>query len=292
MQSKRNGNSNGGPHRLALHQKLRSSAFTLIELLVVIAIIAILASMLLPALSLTKVKAQAVQCMNNTRQLALAWRLYADDFNEVLLACQDNLDGRTNWIQTRGSAIGLDFSEGAWNWNIDNDITLSPMWPYTGKTAAIFKCPADLSLVSVGGVWRPRVRSNSMSQVFGWGEWLDKKQVIPPSVQTNWRTYSKLSDVVNPSRTFVFVDEHPDSLNDAALAVACTGAQPEDPPAAAQLIDFPASYHCGACGFSFADGHSEMHKWKGSTILKAPITFTATLPLNVPAGDSWVDVLW
>src|SRR5437667_4454000 len=137
-----------------------ASAFTLIELLVVIAIIAILAALLLPALARTKTKTQGISCMNNLRQLMLAWRLYAEDQNDILLACLNGLPGRTNWCDGN-----LNFTSSAVNWDIDINVTKSPMWPYTGKAAAIFKCPADQASVSVGGVRKPRVRSNSMSQV-------------------------------------------------------------------------------------------------------------------------------
>lgn len=81
------------------------------------------------------------------------------------------------------------------------------------------------------------------------------------------------------------VDEHPDSLNDAAFAICCRNNQPGDPPNSARIIDFPASYHNGGCGFSFTDGHSERHKRIGSKI-KAPVRYNDSLPLNVPAGDS------
>jgi prepilin-type processing-associated H-X9-DG protein len=119
-----------------------------------------------------------------------------------------------------------------------------------------------------------------MSQTFGNGSWLPN---------TLYRTYDKLSTIALPSKTWVFVDEHPDSLNDAAFAVQCQGA---DKQSTAMIIDFPASYHNGACGFAFSDGHSEIHKWRGSTI-QAPVKYqNFSLGLVVPAKDSWVDVNW
>jgi prepilin-type N-terminal cleavage/methylation domain-containing protein/prepilin-type processing-associated H-X9-DG protein len=258
------------------------AGFTLIELLVVIAIIAILAAMLLPVLAKAKTKGQGISCMNNTKQLTLAWRMYSEDNNDILLAAQDGLPGRTNWIQ--GS---LDYTASPVNYDVNWNVSKSPMWVYTGKSASIFKCPADNSTVLVSGTRRPRVRSNSMSQVFGYGEWLDKSY---NRAQTVWRVYNKLSTIAVPVRTFVFVDEHPDSINDAAFAVACTGA---DAMNTAQIIDVPAAYHNGACGFSMADGHSEIHKWLGSNI-KPPVRYSDTpaLPLNYAAGNAWRDVSW
>lgn len=266
-------------------------AFTLIELLVVIAIIAILAAMLLPALAKAKCSGLAAQCMNNNKQLMLAWRMYSDDANDKLLASQDGVDPmpRPNWIT--GS---MDFNDNPVNYDINNDITKSPLWSYTGKSAPIFKCPADKAVVPHAGGKLPRVRSNSMSQVFAKGEWLDGGL---NAAQTVWRTYSKLSTIVQPVNTFVFVDEHPDSINDAAFATQCTGNQPGDAPAIARIIDFPSNWHCGRCGFSFSDGHAVVHKWLGSTIRNAPITYDQSTyqsvrPLNVSAGDSWQDAHW
>src|SRR5437016_12087309 len=135
-------------HRVENQKRAQRWAFTLIELLVVIAIIAILAAMLLPALAKAKTKSQGISCMNNLKQLNLAFLMYPGDFTELLVACQNSMpDNRPNWIETRGAPNGLDFSSGAWNWDINNDITLSPLWPYTGKNGAIFKCPADRSTV-------------------------------------------------------------------------------------------------------------------------------------------------
>jgi prepilin-type processing-associated H-X9-DG protein len=121
-----------------------------------------------------------------------------------------------------------------------------------------------------------------MSQVFGVGSWLPANQ---------YQTYAKGSSIRIPVKTFVLVDEHPDSINDAAFATQCAGNQDSDGPTG-RIIDFPAAYHNGACGFSFADGHSEIHKWKGSKIKNAPVKYDGSLPLNVDAGDSWRDAHW
>ncbi len=254
----------------------RPLAFTLIELLVVIAIIAILAGMLLPALAKSKTKAQGISCMNNTRQITLAWKLYADDFNGRLPAAEDGIAGRPNWFTG-----WLNFSSDPVNWNITNDMVKSPLWEHTGRSSAIFKCPADKAQVLNNLRQKvPRVRSNSMSQTFGNGSWLP----VPP-----WRTYGKEADLdlQGPANTWVLVDEHPDSINDAAFAVQMVTP---DTIASAKIIDYPASFHNGACGFSFADGHSEIKKWKDPRT-RAPVRYNGQLTLNVASARN-PDVLW
>jgi len=198
------------------------------------------------------------------------------DFNDWLVASlplNDPTIKRPVWVT--GS---LDYSANPSNWDPNVDLAKSPLHPYFGKNFAVWKCPADKTYVLVTGQRKPRVRSNSMSQAFDNGFWLP----APP-----WKTYGKQSDIVSLSKTWVLVDEHPDSINDAAYAVQM--ALPDAK--SAQIIDCPSSSHNGACGFSFTDGHSEIHRWLGSTI-KVPIKNRLMgLPLGA-AGDSLRDVLW
>lgn len=266
-----------------LHRRRRG--FTLIELLVVIAIIAILAGMLLPALGKAKAKAQGIMCMNNHRQLTLAWRMYADDHNDQLPFAYAN---SAKTIPNAWITGILDFSSKRSNWDVDEDIKKSILFPYCGNSAGIFKCPADKSTVRVGARTYPRVRSMAMNNwVGGNGDSPQNGYRGGWGLGGNWRVFRKLSDMINPgpTMTFVFLDEREDSINDGYWVTEMDG-YPN--PARTKIVDYPASYHNGAGGFSFADGHSEIRKWVDART-KPPMD--KNLKLNVSSPNNQ-DVLW
>jgi prepilin-type N-terminal cleavage/methylation domain-containing protein/prepilin-type processing-associated H-X9-DG protein len=291
-------------------QRHAPGGFTLIELLVVIAIIAILAAMLLPALARAKAKAQGVYCMNNTRQILLAVHLYAGDCNDVLPP--------NDWYSGNGGPVafmkGLPFS---WNWvagemdqvagntqATNTDMPVNPNYSALAnynKNVGTYHCPADSSVVTGIG---PRVRSVSMNSGVGsvWNHpnassgivgggplpasFLDGGGWSGSGLSKYWKTYNKLGFFTNPSGIWVILDESPFSINDAEFAVSMGPPDANGAGTSTKIVDTPASYHNGACGISYADGHSEIHRWQGSTI-KIKVAQS-----DYSAGDSLVDLQW
>jgi prepilin-type N-terminal cleavage/methylation domain-containing protein len=260
--------------RKSIHRNARKRAgFTLIELLVVIAIIAILAAMLLPALSRAKCKAVGIACMSNSKQVALAVIMYADDNRGFFPPNVNGGNSRGGWVEG-----WLDFGPSRDNTNV-NFLLNAKIGPYT-RNIGIYRCPADVYLSTIQRRlgWSGRVRSIGMNGFIEGGAYRD------PSGGSTWFNnyyrYDKLADVVkpSPSELWVVADEHPDSINDGWMI---TNMDPNS------WTDLPASYHCGSAGFGFVDGHSEVHRWKeASTVQK--ITMTGA-PNNTAPNSKDID---
>jgi prepilin-type N-terminal cleavage/methylation domain-containing protein len=257
--------------------------FTLIELLTVIVIIAILAALLLPVLAKARERGQGVFCLNNTRQLLLAWQLYADDYLGLL---------PYNLVMTEnGARTNLNWVNNVMSWDLSPDntnvatITEASLGRYAAGVSTIYRCPSDhaLSAMQSAAGWNQRIRSYSMNAMVG-----DAGAASATGVNVNnpgYKQFFKVEQIPHPSDIFVFLDEHPDSIDDGYFLNRESSAANNGYGSAQgdEWIRLPASYHNLATAFSFGDGHSSLHRWLNPTTIRPPVAYAANLPIQIPA---------
>jgi len=267
----------------------RSRGFTLTELAAVAGVLAVLALLVLPALAKGNGASRESLCLNNHRQLARACILYTQDFenrlpNNYTISGTDAaissgaFDNWANNVMSWGATVGL---EDISNTNVEW-AAKGPLSPYLQTNISVFKCPSDIYLSPAQRFkgWTARLRSVSMNGLFGRSDNLASSTTGRAWFDPSYRQFLKTSDVLNPSMTWLTIDEHADSINEGFFIVSAT---------ATQWGDLPAAYHNGACTFSFADGHCEMHKWLSSTS-RYPVKFAFSTKAFDAAGKK--DFQW
>jgi prepilin-type processing-associated H-X9-DG protein len=256
-----------------------------VEVLVVIVVIAVLAALLLPALAQAKSRAHAIACMNNTKQLVLAWTMYAADNGERL---PYNLN-------LAGSAFRTDMNWAnnvmTWDLSADNTnpatLTKASLGMYVGGNTAVFRCPADtaLSAVQRAAGWSARLRSYAMNAMVGNAGVFSTNgfNVNHPGYQQ----FFKLAQIPQPAGIFVFLDEHPDSINDGYFLNPAqknysilTGRY------SGRWTGLPASAHSGAATFAYADGHALLHRWRQASTVQPPLPHAINLPITLSSASA------
>ena len=221
----------------------RPGAFALVELLVVVAFVGLLASLHLTTQGRTTAKARLVECLSHVRQLQHAALLYADDND-------DALPPNAVWVPSTYM-----------NWNTSPANTnvaalISPLFSqYAGRNFRLYKCPEDLERAANGDRLRSFAMNSQMGHIGGTIPGPFPTPYVPPNFNPGWRVFKRTTDffTADPARLFVFIEEHPDAINDGYFQVNMS---------AQTFPDVPGSNHDGAGTLSFADGHVEAHAWE------------------------------
>ena len=267
------------PHSSAHYHR----AFTLIELLITISVISILSSILLPSLSKARARAAGAASLNNTRQLLLAWNLYADDHQGRL---PYNLGGTGR--NPMGIRSSLNWVNNVLSWELDADNTNSAalieasLGGYVHRSTTVYRCPTDrtLSAIQRQAGWKSRNRSYAMNAMMGNAGELSlsgQNQNNPAYVQ-----FFTSDSIPRPVDLFVFIEEHSDSINDGYFINRAYSSE---------WLDLPASDHDRSAPLSFADGHAEMHRWQNSSTLRPSLPDGADLPISL-RGEPQQDFEW
>ena len=264
-----------------LESRSSRDAFTLVEALVVAGIVGVLASLLLPAITGAKSRGYTVVCLNNQRQLAIAWNLYAEDHDGYLPYNY----GVADTYATVASGQFMNWANNVMTWNLEPDNTNTALLargglgPYLSAVVSPFRCPSDKSLSAVqrAAGWRERTRTYSMNAMMGYAGGYIKygKNINNPK----YKQFIKLSEVPDPSGIFVFIDEHPHSINDGYFLNKPDATPP-------YWFDLPAAYHNGGANLTFADLHVEYRKWLSEGTVYPHHENAVTLPVKVPLDDT------
>jgi len=280
-------------------QRSDRAGFTLIDLMVILIVMALLLVVCIPAFARAGMNSKGLRCFYNVRQLATAWRMYADDNRDrmVYASTEGGVSAQVNGDpydpnNYAWSGTYMDYTPGNGNqanWDVNYDIKKRPLWPYVGRDASVYKCPEDQSAVqNASGTMVPRVQSMAVNLYLGGfagtgGGW-DSSAPYP-------RFFFKTTELtaITPAKAFVFADQRPDHIIWSNFMVDMRGFFPPNP-SQHRFRDLPGFFHDGGAAFSFADGHGELHRWQDMRTVP-PFSPGALIP-NIIASPNNPDVDW